>query len=139
MYLLCVDGCVPHQSVLAASTSVCAPQVHLRSKPHVPDLDFEAITRQTHDYSGAMLANLTDSAAVLVALDGRDIITTQDMLNVRAGPCQLCFSSSGSHGQACANDSPHFTACVPAFVYSRVALRNAVWRTHKSCMARIHL
>jgi len=53
--------------------------VHMRGKPVVPDLDLQALARQTHGFSGADLANLVNEAAILAARENRSAINLQDL------------------------------------------------------------
>ena len=53
--------------------------VHMRGKPVVPDLDVQALARQTHGFSGADLANLVNEAAILAARQNRSDVNLQDL------------------------------------------------------------
>jgi len=53
--------------------------VHMRGKPVVPDLDLQALARQTHGFSGADLANLVNEGAILTARENRSEISLQDL------------------------------------------------------------
>ena len=53
--------------------------VHMRGKPVVPDLDVQALARQTHGFSDADLANLVNEAAILAARQNRSDVNLQDL------------------------------------------------------------
>jgi cell division protease FtsH len=54
-------------------------KVHLRKRRH-SGLDLEQLAYQTPSYSGAMLANLCNLAAIFAGRDGRDTILEKDFL-----------------------------------------------------------
>jgi cell division protease FtsH len=65
-------------------------RVHARGKPLAPDVDLQALARQTAGFSGADLANVLNEAAILAARASRTAITQADLdeavLRVVAGP-----------------------------------------------------
>ena len=48
--------------------------VHAKNKPLTPDVDLAAVARRTYGFSGAMLADLLNEAAILAARTGLDAI-----------------------------------------------------------------
>lgn len=54
--------------------------VHLRGKPH-EGLDLRELAFVTQQFSGAMIANLINMAAILAARAGREVITQADMFD----------------------------------------------------------
>ena len=52
--------------------------VHVKGKSVQEGLDLNAIARETHGFSGADLANLTNEAAILAAREGKDEITASE-------------------------------------------------------------
>jgi cell division protease FtsH len=48
--------------------------VHAKGKPLTPDVDLPAVARKTYGFSGAMLADLLNEAAILAARTGLDAI-----------------------------------------------------------------
>ena len=54
-------------------------RVHLKGKPVLDGIDLLTLARQTHGFSGADLANLTNEAAILAARDDRSSISLQDL------------------------------------------------------------
>jgi cell division protease FtsH len=52
--------------------------VHTRGKPLAPDVDMEAIARQTSGMTGADLANICNEAAIFAGRDHRDQLRTKD-------------------------------------------------------------
>jgi cell division protease FtsH len=53
--------------------------VHMRGKPVAPDMDLQAIARQTSGLTGADLQNLCNEAAIFAARAHRDHITQADL------------------------------------------------------------
>ena len=54
-------------------------RVHLKGKPVLDGIDLPTLARQTHGFSGADLANLTNEAAILAAREDRSSISLQDL------------------------------------------------------------
>src|SRR3954452_11988056 len=52
--------------------------VHTRGKPLAPDVDMEAIARQTSGMTGADLANICNEAAIFAGREHRDELKTKD-------------------------------------------------------------
>jgi cell division protease FtsH len=52
--------------------------VHTRGKPLAPDVDMEAVARQTSGMTGADLANICNEAAIFAGRDHRDHLRTKD-------------------------------------------------------------
>ena len=52
--------------------------VHTRGKPLAPDVDMEAVARQTSGMTGADLANICNEAAIFAGRDHRDELLTKD-------------------------------------------------------------
>jgi len=64
--------------------------IHSRNKPFIEDVDWEKISRRTVGFSGADIENMLNEAAILIAREGRNKITTKDIeeaaLKVKLGP-----------------------------------------------------
>lgn len=56
-------------------------QVHARKKPVAKDLDYDAVAAETEGLVGADLANLFEIAVLNIIRDGRNEITTDDLLH----------------------------------------------------------
>lgn len=55
-------------------------KVHARKKPMAPDVDYMAVASMTDGMVGAELANIVEVAAINMMRDGRNEITTDDLL-----------------------------------------------------------
>jgi cell division protease FtsH len=53
--------------------------VHARNKPIAPTIDLEDTARKTYGFSGAMLADLLNEAAILAARRSGEVIETEDL------------------------------------------------------------
>ena len=53
--------------------------VHARNKPIAPTIDLEDTARKTYGFSGAMLADLLNEAAILAARRSAEVIQTEDL------------------------------------------------------------
>jgi len=53
--------------------------VHARNKPIAPTIDLEDTARKTYGFSGAMLADLLNEAAILAARRSGEVIQTEDL------------------------------------------------------------
>jgi len=64
--------------------------IHARGKPFAKNLDWNRAARRTVGFSGADLENMLNEAAILVARDGRKVITMNDIeeaaTRVKLGP-----------------------------------------------------
>ena len=65
--------------------------VHARNKPLAAATDLEVTARKTYGFSGAMLADLLNEAAILAARRGADVIDPED---VHAGWLKVAVGSS---------------------------------------------
>jgi len=65
--------------------------VHAADKPLAPSVDLAAIARKTYGFSGAMLADLLNEAAIFAARDGRTVIEPSD---VQKGWLKVAVGSS---------------------------------------------
>ncbi|HEX9044675.1 MAG TPA: AAA family ATPase [Candidatus Limnocylindrales bacterium] len=65
--------------------------VHAADKPLSPAVDLVAIARKTYGFSGAMLADLLNEAAIFAARDARDVIGPED---VQKGWLKVAVGSS---------------------------------------------
>ncbi len=65
--------------------------VHAADKPLSPAVDMAAIARKTYGFSGAMLADLLNEAAIFAAREGRDVIEPSD---VQKGWLKVAIGSS---------------------------------------------
>lgn len=88
------------------------PQVHLAGRPVAADVDLRAIAFETTKYTGAQLANLVNTAGGFVGKAGRDVITTADLLHVRASPCGIQYGMcsaqwSDSNHRSCRRTAVH--------------------------------
>jgi cell division protease FtsH len=54
-------------------------KVHARNKPMSPDVDYQALARITHGFTGADIANVLNESAILCARDNRTVITMEDI------------------------------------------------------------
>ena len=53
--------------------------VHAKAKPLEPDVDLDALARKTYGFSGAMLADLLNEAAILAARRHAEAISAADL------------------------------------------------------------
>ena len=58
-------------------------RVHARNKKMAPQADFKKVARATGGYTGAMLMNVMNTAAILAVRRGSPVVTTDDMFSVR--------------------------------------------------------
>ncbi len=56
-------------------------KVHARNKPVLPSVDFQALARSTHGFTGADIANVLNEAAIICARDNRTEISMEDINN----------------------------------------------------------
>lgn len=65
-------------------------KIHAKGKPFVKDLNWERVARRTVGYSGADIENMLNEAAIAVAREAREEITSEDIeeaaLKVKLGP-----------------------------------------------------
>ncbi|HYH93483.1 MAG TPA: AAA family ATPase [Candidatus Saccharimonadales bacterium] len=66
-------------------------QVHAANKPIAPDVDLPTVARKTYGFSGAMLADLLNEAAILAARSGLDEIGPEE---VHAGWLKTALGTS---------------------------------------------
>lgn len=57
-------------------------QVHLGYRAHADDIDYKELSFETQAYSGAQLAGLVNSAAIVASRHGRELISMQDFNQV---------------------------------------------------------
>ena len=73
-------------------------KVHLDKRPCSPDIDLRELAFETQRFSGAMLANLVNTAAMLAGREGREEVTHNDMEQAldleRLGPIRRPYSDS---------------------------------------------
>jgi cell division protease FtsH len=64
--------------------------IHAKNKPFAPDLNWDRVAKRTVGFSGADLENMLNEAAILIARESRDKITSEDIeeaaLKVKMGP-----------------------------------------------------
>lgn len=80
--------------------------MHARDKRVAPDADFNKIARATGGYTGAQLMAVMNTAAITAVRRGSTLITTDDMLTVRAAAVQSRMSPPSPPGTQSGTTQP---------------------------------